>query len=361
MEKGKISPFQMALIMHPTIMATATLSVPAITMRLAGRDMWMAPIISSLVGFLTIYIIYHLHTKFPNDTFIQYVPRILGRYVGPLLTLIYILAILYSTCVTIREYGELITGNFLNDTPMIIIVVPIVAVCAYALYQGLEVIARSAQLLIPAAIFIICAMVIMLIPDFQLKQMRPFLGDGLLPPLLGSIVPASWFSQFFLLSFLFPYLTNKKIAMKWGIISVLSVMITMLTVNLPILLTFGSLTTAMHYPFLVAVRYIALSDFIEHIESLLMAIWLIGIYVKIAIIYYLVTLGTAQLFKLSDYRPLILPMGFLIMLGSIWVAPNFQEMNHAVSTSIPFFSLLLQVVIPGLLLITVVIKGRLHR
>ncbi|NQX58770.1 GerAB/ArcD/ProY family transporter [Paenibacillus qinlingensis] len=360
-EKGRISPMQMALIMHPTIMATAALSVPSITMRVAGTDMWMAPILSSLVGLLTIYIVYHLHMKFPNETFVQYVPRIVGRFAGALVSLAYVIAFLYSASISVREYGEFISGNFLMNTPMLFVVIPIIAVCAYALYEGLEVLARSTQILIPVAIFIIVAMVIALIPDFQLKQMQPIFGNGPLPPLLGSIVPASWFSQFFILSFLYPYLNKKEHAMKWSIYSVLAVMVTMLAINFPILLTFGALTPAMNYPFLVAVRYIALSDFAEHLESLLMAIWLIGIFVKIAMVYYLVLQGTAQLFKLSDYRPIIIPIGFLVILCSIWISPTFQEMNHALSTSIPFFSLLMQVVIPACLLVTVVVKGRILR
>lgn len=357
-EQGKISPLQMALLMHPTILATASLSVPSITMRIAGTDMWLAPLLSSLVGFITVYLVYHLHIRYPTDTFIQYVPRILGRYLGLALAFIYLLAILYSNSITVREYGEFVTGNFLVDTPMIAVVIPIVAVCAYVLYEGLEVLARTSQLLVPVAMFIIFAMVLTLAPDFRVKNMLPILGNGLLPPLLGSMVPASWFSQSFLFSFFYPYLSKKERGMKWSIISIIAIMVTLFFINLPVLLTFGSLTTAMNYSFLVAVRYIALSDFIEHVESLLMAVWIMGIFLKISVIYYVVTLGTAQLLKLSDYRPLIIPMGFLIILGSIWVVPNFQEMNHALSTSIPVFSLLMQVVIPSFLLLIVLMKRR---
>ncbi|WNR46796.1 GerAB/ArcD/ProY family transporter [Paenibacillus roseipurpureus] len=360
-EKGKISPQQMALIMHPTILSTAALIVPSITMRQAGSDMWISPILSSFVGYLTVYILYRLHTQFPSDTFVQYVPKILGKYVGLSISIMYLVAIFYSNSLTIREYGEFITGNFLNNTPMIIVVIAIISVCAYALYEGLEVIARSTQIMVPIAICIILLMVVTLIPDFHIKEMMPIFGNGLLPPILGSIVPASWYSQFFIISFLFPFLTKKDLGMKWSLFSVTVVLLTTLAINVPVLLTFGSLTTSFNYPFLVAVRYIALSDFIEHIESLLMAIWIMGIYIKISIIYYLVTIGTAQIFKLDDYRTLIIPMGFLIILGSIWVSPNFQEMNHALSTTIPFFALFMQVVVPALLLIVVMIKGRLKR
>lgn len=360
-EKARISPLQMALIMHPTILVTTSITVSSITMRVAGTDMWMTPILSSLVGLLTIYIVFQLHTRFPSDTFVQYLPRICGRYVGTILAFAYVLTLLYAVSLTLREYSEFISTNFLSETPMIMVVIPITAVCAYALYAGLEVIARTSQLFIPAAMLIIIAMVLIMIPDLQHKHIRPILEYGPLPPLLGSIAPASWYSQFFFLSFLIPNLSKKELGMKWSLFSLLAVMFTMVTINLAILFTFGTLTTAMNYPFLVAIRYITLSDFVEHLESILMAVSLMGIFIKIAFVYYLATLGTAQMLKLSDYRPLIIPIGFLIVLVSMWAAPSAQELNHSLNTTIPFFTLLMHVVIPALLLLTVIVKSRLQR
>ncbi len=50
-EKGKISAAQMAMMMYPTIIATAILLVPAITARHANQDMWLSPLWASLIGF----------------------------------------------------------------------------------------------------------------------------------------------------------------------------------------------------------------------------------------------------------------------------------------------------------------------
>ncbi|MBP1962626.1 GerAB/ArcD/ProY family transporter [Paenibacillus aceris] len=350
-EKGRISPFQLAILMHPTVVATAALSVPSITMKTAGIDMWMTPIIAALVGILTVVVMYRLYMKFPDFTFIQYTESILGIYAGKALSGFFILSFIFTNGIILREYGEFVIGSFLQETPMALVIFCMVAVCAYALYAGIEVLARVSQILVPAAVLIIFTMLVLMIPDLHPKEMFPILGDGLLPPLVGSLVPSSWFSQFFLLSFLYPLLNNKQYVLRWSFISVGIVMITLLAINLTILLIFGSLATQFYYAFLIAVRYISIADFLEHVESLLMAIWIIGMFVKVALLYYATVLGTAQWLGLSDYRPLIIPIGFLISLFSFWVSPNFEGLMHALGTTIPFLALIVQLGIPTMLLI----------
>ncbi|MGE7603105.1 hypothetical protein ACQKL5_11425 [Peribacillus sp. NPDC097675] len=44
LEKGKIASYQLALIIYPTIFATAILNVPAISHSLARRDMLFEPL-----------------------------------------------------------------------------------------------------------------------------------------------------------------------------------------------------------------------------------------------------------------------------------------------------------------------------
>ena len=47
MEKGKISSFQMAVMMYPTIVATIIISVPSVTAKYAKNDLWLPPILAS--------------------------------------------------------------------------------------------------------------------------------------------------------------------------------------------------------------------------------------------------------------------------------------------------------------------------
>ena len=82
MEKGKISSLQMAIMMYPAIVATIIISVPSITAKYAHNDLWMAPIISSVIGYVTVYIAYQLHKLYPKQTVIQFSEQIMGRIGG---------------------------------------------------------------------------------------------------------------------------------------------------------------------------------------------------------------------------------------------------------------------------------------
>ncbi|MCC3374410.1 endospore germination permease [Cohnella sp. REN36] len=356
-EKGKISALQMALLMHPTILATAALSVPAITMEKAGTDMWMTPVLSSVVGFLAVLISYRLHRRYPRKTLTEYCHLVLGAWLGKIAAAVYLISFLYTMGIILREYGEFIVGTFLAKTPMVWVILCLVALCAYAVHEGLEVLGRSAQILIPGATLVIFGMLVIMLPDMQLKHMLPVMENGPLPAVRGSIVPMSWFSQFIMITYMLPYLSRPDKGLKWGYISVAAVMITLLAINLSILLLFGPLSRDLSYPFLVAVRYVALADFIEHIESLLMAVWLIGMFVKVSVVYYASALGAAQCLGLSDYRPLIVPLGFLAILFSIWSAPNYETLKELLGMELPYFALLMQVLLPALLLALGALKG----
>ncbi|MBD0379505.1 GerAB/ArcD/ProY family transporter [Paenibacillus sedimenti] len=358
-EKGKISAIQMGYIMYPTILATAILLVPAITAKTAGRDLWLSPIWASFIGLFTVYIACKLNKRFPEKTIIEYSEHILGRIIGKVLGLIYLLFFLHITGIIVREYGEFIVGTFLRNTPISVVMGSMVLVCALNVRGGVEVIGRTAQMFVPIVMFLFICLVALLIPDLKPTNMLPIMEHGLSPSLKGSLVPQGWFSEFILISFLLPYLTDRKKGMKWGMISVVGVMLTVVITNLATYLIFGELTATLVYPVMVAARFISFADFFEHLEAFVMAIWVGGTFVKISMFYYAIVSGTAQWLKLSDYRPVTLPIGFLLVLVSIWLAPSLQELVHFLGTASPFYFLTVQTLIPTLLLLIAWVKYKL--
>ncbi len=350
-EKGKISSLQMGIIMYPTILATAILLVPAITAQYAERDMWISPIWASFSGFLTVYIAYRLHKLYPNETIIEYSKHIVGRIPGKVLGLLFLFFYLHVAGIVIREYGEFVAGNFLPRTPLYVIAGSMVLVCAFNVRGGVEVMGRSAQIFVPIVLFLFTCLVILLIPDLDPKHMLPIMEHGIMPSLMGSLVPQGWFSEYLLISFLLPYLSDQKNGLKWGTISVLVVMLTMVITNIASLWLLGDITKSLTYPVMVAARYISIGNFFEHLESLVMAIWVAGTFMKISMFYYALVLGTAQWLGLSVYRHITLPIGLLLVLFSFWVAPSLPELNYFLTTSSPFYFFTVQTIIPMILLV----------
>ncbi len=72
---------------------------------------------------------------------------------------------------------------------------------------------------------------------------------------------------------------------------------------------------------------------------MVMAVWVTGIFVKVSAIYYVLTLGTAQCLNVRDYKPFVLPFGFLQVISCfVDILPIFNNLFPFLSTSgIVFF------------------------
>ena len=336
MEKGKISSLQMAVMIYPAIIATSIISVPSIVAKYAKNDLWISPIFASVIGFVTVYIAYELHKLYPKQTVIQFSEQIMGRFVGKMISLFILFFYILGTGHMVRGYSEFIVSSFLINTPISVIMASMVLLCAFAVQGGIEVLGRLAQLFSPFFIVPLFIFVVLLSPDFDVKNIFPILGGGIIPPIKGAVVPGGWYSEFFLIIFLLPFLTDVKKARKYGMLTVLAVMLTLVVVNLTVLFVLGPTTASKVFPLMNATRYVSLADFFENLESIAMAVWIVGAFVKISVFYYVAVLGTAQWLNLSDYRVVIWPFAIIIIEFAFWSIPSSAEYTSYLTNGTSF-------------------------
>ena len=358
-EKGKISAFQMGKMIYLAITPTAILTAPGITYTFARQDLWLSPI-WAFSGLIAVFAALRLHRLYPGQNIVQAGERILGRFPGKIIGGAYWLFYLYLNGIIVREYGEFVVGAFLANTPLIVVLGSMVLLCAIAVRGGVEIVGRFADLFLPAFFILFLLIIVPIIPDLRVEHMLPIMGEGILPSIAGSLVLQIWFSELITTSFLLPFVSDQKKVVKSISYASIAVILTLVVSNLSTLLLLGDLTGGYTYPFLTLARYINLAEFFTHLEALFMAIWVLGGFVKICLFYYVTVLGAAQWMNLSDYRPVVFPLGFLLTLFSIWVAPDYQNLTHAISTSVIFATLTMFVVVPVLLLCTAWVKKRMH-
>jgi len=349
LEKGRISALQMEFMMVPTIIATGVLSIPSIAGRFARHDMWMTPIIGSLIGFFTVYIAWKLHQLFPRQTPIQYSEQIVGKVIGRLFSLFLVFFYIHDTGLIIRQYSDFITGNVMLETPAVVFSIGILFVSALAVRGGIEVIARSAVI---CTTLFLCTSValIFLIKDLDVSYMLPILENGPLPVIKGGFVHNAWFSEFFLLAFIFPFLNSQNKGLKSGMKATLYVMLLLLVVNFFVLTLLGVSSVNQFYPVFSIVRAITVLGFFENFEIIITASWVLGNFVKVSVFLYVASLGLAQLLRLSDYRLIVFPLCLLLILLSYWDIPNIVVLVDYMTKVQPFYFLLVQTVLPLFLL-----------
>ncbi|QRG65082.1 GerAB/ArcD/ProY family transporter [Brevibacillus choshinensis] len=357
LERGKISASQMGMMMFLAVVASGVMWIPGITGKYARNDLWLSPIWAAFIGVITVWTAIRLHRLYPQKSAIQYSEEILGRLGGKVIGFLMIFFYLHLTGFIVRSYAEFIVANFLHRTPVSVIVISMIGVCAFAVTGGVEVVGRTAQLFFPVFLIPVFFMPLLL-GDMKLDYLFPVLEHGVLPSLKGALVPGGWFSEMFIMSFFLPYVKDVEKGMRSGFLTVFGITMLLTMINLFILFVLGKQVGDFLFPVMVAFRYISVAEFFENMESLIMAIWILGMFVKISVFYYVTVMGAGQWMRASEYRYLVLPFGLLIGLFSFWSYPDFDTGLQFDMYAFPFYGPSILTVLPLLLLLVGSLRKR---
>lgn len=206
-EEGKISAFQAMNYEISIVLATAILFVPAITAQNARQDAWLSLPLAAVFGALVTYMAVRLAMRFPQETVVQYAPRVLGPVIGKLVGFIYVYYYLYVAYFVQREFSELVNAVYLPMTPMIVVIAILTLLAVYLLYQGLEVLCRLNTVVLWSVLAAIFFIITLGIKEIKLEAFQPVLENGPGPVLLGAITPGSWFGETTVVLMLMPFIS----------------------------------------------------------------------------------------------------------------------------------------------------------
>lgn len=128
------------------------------------------------------------------------------------------------------------------------------------------------------------------------------------------------------------------------------IVITSLTI-LCILVLGVDITIRQTFPSYVLGKKISIGDFLERIEVIVAIIWIITIYFKVTISYYILNIGLAQIFGLKDYKILLFPLALLIITFSIFMHPDIVHLSNYIADTLTPYSLTICFFLPLLLLV----------
>ncbi|NLG87069.1 MAG: endospore germination permease [Firmicutes bacterium] len=286
--------------------------LPVLTSSDAAQDAWLAAIISFFTSSLVIILVAALGTRYPTETIINYSVRLVGAWPGKLLALLVLWFLLVIASTDVRIYGEMLVTGFLGETPLAFIIGGMVLVVAVAAWEGIEVIARMADVLFPLFVLMLVLSFVMLLPLVRLQNLQPVLARGISPIWKSCITPTAIAAQSFVLSLLIPSLTVPKLATQtalWALAgaSLVLVLVTVITVGI-----LGPSQAARSvFPFYALVRSIEVTEFLQRIEALAIFAWGFGLFIGTSMSLYCVSYGLAQVLEIDDYRPLVFPMAVI--------------------------------------------------
>lgn len=339
MEHIKISSFQFLVLVIFFMIGTSILELPSVLAADAKQDAWIAAIIGTLIGVLVVWFFSKIASWFPNLTYIQMNEKIFGKWIGKFSCLLFIfVCILYSASL-LNHSGFFLSSQLYPNTPIIYLNILKAILLIMGIRLGIETIARSAEILIFIFLFLFIGLVIFIIPEIDVQNLEPFfISDfgALWKPTILVAVMSSVNSLVLLM--IFPSLVKefKKGKRSFFLGNIIGGLVIIIVTMLCIFVLGSSTTARQVYPSYVLARQINIGNFINRIEVLMAALWIISLYYKMALYFYAGTIGLAQLFNLKDYRPLTYPLGIIVIVLSIIISPNFiskQDFDQHITTA----------------------------
>jgi spore germination protein KB len=358
MEQSKITVWQFFVLTLSFIIGTSFFFTPGGLIAVAKQDAWIVPLWAGAAAILTSLIWLELSKQHSGLSIVQICIKVAGKPLGGLLALMYISYFIQLAVFITRNLSDFMKQALMPMSPLTVFHIMFLVITGYAVYKGINTIARSSELLfiilVLTFIFIISLAVInwdwgRFQGSFRMdvwktmKETRSIFGYPFLESLLFLMI--------------FPFVQSK---VKSSFI--FAIIVATILLSFSTFLTIGVLgvTRASHdtYPLFVIVQEVHIGTFFEHLESTVALILLVAIFIKLTIAYYCSVLGLCQLFRIQNRFWITLSLIPLIS-GLALGYDNVVE-NIEFSKKYDFeYTLIYSVAIPILLLLaTWIRKGK---
>ncbi|KHF36100.1 Spore germination protein YndE [Paenibacillus sp. P1XP2] len=184
--KGQITNSQAAVILVNYILAAGILTLPRTSVeKVKTPDVWITVILGGIIAMIIGLIIVKLNQRYPEKTFYQYSQEIVGKWIGGFLSLLIIGYFFTLSAYEVRTMAE-VTGLFLLEgTPTWAIILPFIWIGLYLITGGINAIARLFEIIFPITIIIFLLVAFLSLGIFEIDNLRPVLGLGVVPTLKG--------------------------------------------------------------------------------------------------------------------------------------------------------------------------------
>lgn len=345
----KITSSQATVFLTNTVLGAGILTMPrSVTQAMKSPDSWITIVIGGIAIMPVILLMVRLCLKFQGQTIFEFAGKIVGQWLGKFLCLLLILYFIIIAGFEIRSLAEVGLFFLLEGTPIWAMVLPFIWIGTYLVSGGINSIARVYQIVFPITILVLIISYGFSLRLFEISNLRPVLGEGIIPVLHGLKSSILVYSGCEVVMTIVAFMDNPKQAAKAMLGGIaIPFGLYLLTVIFVIGgLSINSVITST-WPTIDLIRSFEITGFfVERLEFPLMVIWLMQMFCNFCSFFFQASLGISQLFKLS-YQPVIFVMVPLLYLSTM--VPKSRQDLFALGDAIGIMGVWLFLLIPVLL------------
>jgi len=359
---ARISGQQLVAMTYVLHFTAAVLVLPATLAKYGHSGGWLGPLPAYVVSALPVSLMVGLLVRrYPQQGLSDLSRHLLGPLLGRLIGLLVGVFNLLITALTLRDVVEITPVAILPATPAWALSLPFMLVAVYGAYSGVEVLARLSYLFAVTSLLFIVAAISTLTGLIHPLRLLPLYERGPLQLLQASWPSIGWYAESWSFLALAAQVDRRSQAarallMGAGFAALMLMMFTALAITV-----FGhQLVAQFTFPIYSLIQQVSIGEFVERLDVLMFAIWLVGMVVKASMHLWLAANGAGFALGVKNERTLLPGLG----LASYIVMSLIPSLSWLFVLSTKLWtpvSLGLGLGIPGLLLAASWVKQRRQR
>lgn len=331
----------------------------------AGRAAWISVLISACVGILINILYYALMKMNPGLTLVEWYPKQFGQWIGLTIAWIYTLEFIYDGGRGLSDLQFLLPSTILPKTPAFIIEITFMMLIAYALFSGIEAIARLGEIFLPLLFIVYFIQFILMFSSeiIHVQYIKPIIDKGW-RNIFETVFPlgiTQSFGQTIEFTMIWPLLKKSDKILKTTIFATIISGIFIAALDLISVLALGANTFSnCIFPVYRLIRLISVGDFIENIDAINVIFFLTTAFFKLYIHLFCAVRAIQLLTHARSSRLIVLPVAAIVLYLGMNMASNTAEHIETGVKIVPYSLWLpLFYILPCILFIVTLLRNKL--
>lgn len=328
-KEGKFGAHEMVCLVVIAMSNKALFSTVSRFLDLSATSAWLMTLVSCASACLLFIFVYRLLRRFPGKNLMEIFDITLGRAVGFVFSLTFVVAIFFCCSILVREFAAICKEYVFPNTQMSAISITMLLTVSLACYFGLESIARFAKLTAYFGLVSFLLLITGIIPHMNISNMFPVMGYGLDVTVWQGLLRTCTYSEVIFIAILAGSMHGIKQIKKAAYLSLFisGIIIAAVLLVCVLVLTYP-LGQDQMAPLYVIARQINMGHFFERLDPLFLYLWFVSTIITVAAEFYTGISVYCKTFKLQDHRPVIIPAAVIVLAVS-FIPKDFTAIEDA--------------------------------
>lgn len=312
-----------------------------------GNDGWIGIILGGLLTIPLIIMINKIFILYPDKNFFQIGYEVLGKWIFNIFLIIFLIYFILLLSFITRNLAEIVNAFLLETTPTEVMIVTFILATAYIARSDINIIGRMSYHIYPMILGFVVIVSLISSTGLDFTEMLPVFQSNVKDLPKGLWITFFSFSGFEILFFVLPFAEEKEKTIKYSLIGICTVIIMYVVIFVISLSQYGlEHLQRQLFPTLSLIKEVDLPGFfIENLDGLVMAIWVLVIFATAGPIYYSTGKIISNLLKTKSQDIFIISLLPIIYIISL-IPQNLMEVYNTLGKLINYLGIVCIIVMP---------------